>query len=484
MKKIILFVLLMMISIYAQWIPQWYGKKVIIVADSVVWKCDILPDADSLRSLGSQNLRFKSIYGTMYVVDSAVYISGLDIYGRDTVWINKSNDDWGEYIPIQVRGKGALGMLIDSTFPSWHYVANVKSAEYGSNAGFWARCFGKDLYGPVGFKAELDNKSIGMFIHGYDGEDTTSVGILDDCSKGIIFGGFPGGQGDWKTGLSMYGLTDYSYNGTWKRIWDSEKNVIDIDTLKSLVFKIDNSKLTGLIDSSLYLSITGDVDDGIYVHTSGDVAIRAHSSDTCGVYADAVDFGIYSKSDNKFAGYFLSQKTPVGVYMVSDKSYDDTLVVFGMGQSWGESRVNKSYIDTTGAYVVIDGIKVAKDKIVDTDSMELQGGVRFSNQFWSPINVVPYNTTTNVYWDSSNVQTITLTGNTTIEMLNGKSGARYVLIIKQDGTGGRNITWDSDCKFPGGVTPILSTSANAVDLLEFVCDGTNYYCVNAMMDLK
>ena len=52
-----------------------------------------------------------------------------------------------------------------------------------------------------------------------------------------------------------------------------------------------------------------------------------------------------------------------------------------------------------------------------------------------------------------------------------------VLEIKQGATGGNAILdFDSLTRWPGGFCPPVSTSANAIDLLTCLWDGSNYYC--------
>ena len=71
---------------------------------------------------------------------------------------------------------------------------------------------------------------------------------------------------------------------------------------------------------------------------------------------------------------------------------------------------------------------------------------------------------------------IRLTGNITItlaNLLSTRMRTVYVCVI-QDGVGSRLVTWAGIVKFPGGVTPVLSSSANAKDQLMFVWDGSNF----------
>jgi len=81
-----------------------------------------------------------------------------------------------------------------------------------------------------------------------------------------------------------------------------------------------------------------------------------------------------------------------------------------------------------------------------------------------------------ISWDASNnqVTSVTLTDNRTLaNPTNTVDGGTYVVIVKQDATGGRTLSFGSNFKWPGGTAPTLSTAANAVDVLTFVCDGTD-----------
>jgi hypothetical protein len=83
-----------------------------------------------------------------------------------------------------------------------------------------------------------------------------------------------------------------------------------------------------------------------------------------------------------------------------------------------------------------------------------------------------------ISWDLSAgaFSTVTLGGSRSLAApTNQTAGASYVLIIKQDGTGSRTLSFDSVYKFPGGIDPTLSTAADSVDIISFVSDGTSMY---------
>ena len=84
-----------------------------------------------------------------------------------------------------------------------------------------------------------------------------------------------------------------------------------------------------------------------------------------------------------------------------------------------------------------------------------------------------------INWDASLGQiatvTITATGRTMAAPTNLRVGT-YILHVVQDAGGSKTITtWNSVFKWPGGVAPILTTTASARDLFSFICDGTNLY---------
>lgn len=76
---------------------------------------------------------------------------------------------------------------------------------------------------------------------------------------------------------------------------------------------------------------------------------------------------------------------------------------------------------------------------------------------------------------SSNVHTVTLAGNRTLAVSNVTVGQWFVVILKQDGTGSRTVTWFSTINWAGGTTPTLTTTADYSDTFVFHCTATNTY---------
>jgi hypothetical protein len=74
------------------------------------------------------------------------------------------------------------------------------------------------------------------------------------------------------------------------------------------------------------------------------------------------------------------------------------------------------------------------------------------------------------------IQILTLTANATITMPTATSGKSFILLLKQDATGSRTVTW-STVVWPGGTAPTITATASKQDIYSFFADGTNWYGV-------
>ncbi len=75
-----------------------------------------------------------------------------------------------------------------------------------------------------------------------------------------------------------------------------------------------------------------------------------------------------------------------------------------------------------------------------------------------------------------NRQEVTLGGTPrTLALSNAVVGKTFLLIIKQDGTGSRTVTWFSTIKWAGGSAPTLTTTAGKWDMFSFIVTSTGNY---------
>lgn len=74
---------------------------------------------------------------------------------------------------------------------------------------------------------------------------------------------------------------------------------------------------------------------------------------------------------------------------------------------------------------------------------------------------------------------VTLTANCAITLPTPGVGKSFTVELVQDATGGRTVSWATPSgaiRWPGGTVPTITATANAIDVLTFVCiGGVNWY---------
>jgi hypothetical protein len=88
------------------------------------------------------------------------------------------------------------------------------------------------------------------------------------------------------------------------------------------------------------------------------------------------------------------------------------------------------------------------------------------------------NSSTAITLDLANgtFQNITLTGNATITMPTAVAGKSFLLLLSQDATGSRTVTW-STVVWPGGTAPTVTATASKRDIFSFFSNGTSWFGV-------
>lgn len=126
--------------------------------------------------------------------------------------------------------------------------------------------------------------------------------------------------------------------------------------------------------------------------------------------------------------------------------------------------------------------------IVGTQIEELQTGDTVTLPSGNPLtNPTVTNYTETAYTANSStaitlaltngtVQIITLTGNATITMPTAAAGKSFLLILRQDATGSRTVTWTT-VNWPSATAPTITATASKQDIYSFFSDGVSWYGV-------
>ena len=92
--------------------------------------------------------------------------------------------------------------------------------------------------------------------------------------------------------------------------------------------------------------------------------------------------------------------------------------------------------------------------------------------------------TTDIEFETADNFIITMGGNTSITAGNQKVGQTGSIFMVQDGTGSRTASWHADFKWTGGTAPTLTTTASAIDRIDYFVKASNQIHAVASLDVK
>lgn len=108
----------------------------------------------------------------------------------------------------------------------------------------------------------------------------------------------------------------------------------------------------------------------------------------------------------------------------------------------------------------------------------IEAGV-FTNGYTEEVVTANTGTAYTIDLAGGSLQILTLTGNCTFTFPTATAGRGLTLLLKQDGTGSRTVTWPAAVKWPAGTAPTITATASRLDKYVFTADGTNWYGSNA-----
>ena len=112
-------------------------------------------------------------------------------------------------------------------------------------------------------------------------------------------------------------------------------------------------------------------------------------------------------------------------------------------------------------------------------------GLSLSGKVGAAITAASDGSTITLDLGANTHQSVTLGGNRTFAAPSNQTvGQSGSIFITQDGTGSRTASFNSAFKFVGGTAPTLSTSANAVDRIDYVIKSSNVIHCAVSLDVK
>lgn len=140
----------------------------------------------------------------------------------------------------------------------------------------------------------------------------------------------------------------------------------------------------------------------------------------------------------------------------------------------------------TGARTVtMDGNNLTFASTTAGQEVRFQQNVRIDGQSYTPLETISSTTSWTPDWDNGNVQTMELTGTTTINNpSNIEVGATYIIILKQDAEGSHTVTWGNAYNFPANTPPTLTTGANKADVITLVAYSSTVLMCTSVLDFE
>jgi hypothetical protein len=171
-----------------------------------------------------------------------------------------------------------------------------------------------------------------------------------------------------------------------------------------------------------------------------------------------------------FAGAYGAGAVNVGY---QSQAYCDNSVTLGRCSISTENGAVAIGLCNTACHTnaAVIGNNLASEKDATTHVNHLIAYGQGASKFHAVGNITG-NVTLN--WDNGNNQSVTLTGAVNLGFSNPISGANYGIAITQGGVGGYTITW-TGVLWANATPPVLSAAVGAVDFVNLVYDGTNYY---------
>ena len=121
--------------------------------------------------------------------------------------------------------------------------------------------------------------------------------------------------------------------------------------------------------------------------------------------------------------------------------------------------------------VTLTGTQTLTNKTVEAGT--------FTNGYTEEVATANTSTAYTIDLANGSVQILTLTGNCTFTFPTVVSGKGFTLLLLQDATGSRTVTWPASVKWPASTAPTITATASKMDKYVFVANGSYWIGSNA-----
>ena len=241
----------------------------------------------------------------------------------------------------------------------------------------------------------------------------------------------------------------------------AQTNITSLGTLSALT--VDDVAVNGKV-----ITMTGSTDDTAVLTVATNGALTLETTDTAAAAAN-----IQITADGTFE--------VDGTTITLDSAGDIVLDAGGNDFNFKASGTEVLRITNSSSDVVIKPTVDTKDIIFQqydgTSILEINDGAyaKFTAAAIAPEATLTDASTVTINALTQSVSKVTLGGNRTIGLASGGvAGAFISILIIQDGTGSRTVSWNAAYEFAADTAPTLTTTANKGDLFVFRYNGAKW----------
>ena len=241
----------------------------------------------------------------------------------------------------------------------------------------------------------------------------------------------------------------------------AQTNITSLGTLSALT--VDDVAVNGKV-----ITMTGSTDDTAVLTVATNGALTLETTDTAAAAAN-----IQITADGTFE--------VDGTTITLDSAGDIVLDAGGNDFNFKASGTEVLRITNSSSDVVIKPTVDTKDIIFQqydgTSILEINDGAyaKFTAAAIAPEATLTDASTVTINALTQSVSKVTLGGNRTIGLAsNGVAGAFISILLIQDGTGSRTVSWNAAYEFAADTAPTLTTTANKGDLFVFRYNGAKW----------
>jgi len=312
----------------------------------------------------------------------------------------------------------------------------------------------------------------------------TALGVTTNAASGIVV---KDANANITTNAIFAGFTSVAASGTTITLTASSTPVYSITGSGGQVIQLPNA--TTLPNGTIFSFNNNQSSGAITVNNASAtlvVSVPSGGYTTVVLLSNATSAGTWDRHDQTPSNVSWSTNTLDYAGSITSATWNGVAIAANRGGT-GVANNSASTITISGAFGTTFTVSGTTAVTLPTTGTlaTLAGTETFTNKTLTNPTVTNYvetlytaNTSTAITVDLANgtVQNLTLTGNATITMPTAVAGKSFIIILSQDATGGRTVTW-STVSWPSATAPTITSTASKRDIYSFFSNGTSWFGV-------